>query len=205
MLLLSTAYLPPISYVAACFKVEGLVVEQFETYTKQTCRNRCMIGGPNGKQTLSIPVKKVYGNHTKVKDVLLSDSSAWQKIHWRSVETAYNNSPFFLYYKDLFEPFFLKRFDSLVEFNTSILRIVFNALGVEKTIGFTDLYEKTPALFLDKRSAMIGKNTQISLPTYIQCFSERFGFLSNLSIIDLIFNLGPEAKDYLNKIAKDVN
>jgi len=181
-----------------------IVVERFETYTKQTCRNRCIIYGPNGKQPLSIPVKKVDGNHTMVKDVKLSDSSAWQNIHWRSIETAYNNSPFFLYYRDRFESFFLKRFDSLIELNTSILEVVFTALGVEKPIRFTDHYEKTPVLVTDQRSAMIGKNSQISLPPYTQCFSEKFGFLSDLSIIDLIFNLGPESQNYLVKIAGDI-
>jgi len=196
-LLLSTAYFPPISYVAASLQAEEIVIEQFETYTKQTCRNRCMICGPNGKQVLSIPVIRVDGNHTKVKDVRISTHSQWQKNHWRSIETAYNNSPFFLYYRDLFEPFFLKKFDSLVEFNTSILKSVFSAIGEERPVAFTDEYEILPADLTDQRSRLIGKNSKLQFPLYIQCFSEKFGFLSDLSILDLIFNLGPETNQYL--------
>jgi hypothetical protein len=156
-----------------------------------------MIYGPNGKQALSIPVIKVNGNHTMVKDVQLDNSSRWQQIHWRSVETAYNNSPFFLYYKDLFEPFFRKRFESILEFNTRILEVLLHIFQTDTIIGYTNSYEKNPLGVTDQRSSWIGKDQQNNFPPYIQCFSGKFGFLSDLSILDLIFNLGPEGNTYL--------
>jgi hypothetical protein len=198
-ILVSTSYLPPISIISACLGSEKVIIEGFETYTKQTCRNHCVIYGPNGPQILSIPVYKVYGNHTMVKDIQISYSSPWQKIHWRSIETAYNNSPFFLYYRDHFEPFYRKRIENLLEFNTELLKVIFNLLGLEKKIGFTDHYMSQPEEMTNKRSLVNKKmnSSKTSFPEYQQTFNPKFGFLPNLSVIDLLFNLGPEAADYL--------
>jgi hypothetical protein len=182
----STAYLPPVSYIAECLRAEEIVIEIWETYRKQTIRNHCNIYGPNGRQKLSIPVIKVHGNHTLTKDIRISCLQNWQQIHWRSIETAYNNSPFFLYYRDYFEPFYLKKFDFLLDFNAKLLEIIFMILRIEKQIGFTDHYENR----MEDRPSYI-------FPPYTQVFSPKSGFLSNLSIIDLIFNLGPDANDYL--------
>jgi len=202
-ILLSTSYIPPISIISACLGSEKVIIEGFETYTKQTCRNHCVIYGPNGPQILSIPVYKVYGNHTMVKDIQISYTNPWQKIHWRSIETAYNNSPFFLYYRDHFEPFYRKRFDLLLELNTELLKVIFKILGSEKEIELTDHYSKQPNDLLDKRNLVRRKMdfSKISFPEYQQPFIPKFGFLPNLSVIDLIFNLGPEASDYIRASA----
>ena len=104
-LLIATSYLPPALYMAETAKADEIIIEAFETYTKQTCRNHCLIYGPNGRQTLSIPVIKVNGNHTITKDIRISTHQPWQKIHWRSIKTAYSNSPFFLFYQDYLSPF----------------------------------------------------------------------------------------------------
>jgi hypothetical protein len=184
--LLPTAYLPSITYIAECLRSEEIVIEIFETYTKQTIRNHCNIYGPNGRQKLSIPVVKVHGNHTLTKDVRILYLQNWQSIHWRSIETAYNNSPFFLYYRDYFEPFYSKRFDFLLDFNTKLLEIIFMILRVEKGIGFTDHFENR-----------LNDYHKFIFTPYTQVFSPKSGFLSNLSIIDLLFNLGPEALGYL--------
>jgi hypothetical protein len=165
---------------------ERITIEAFETYKKQTCRNHCDIYGPNGKQRLSIPVIKVNGNHTLTKDVRISYTQAWQKVHWRSIETAYNNSPFFLFYRDHLEPFFFKKFDFLLDFNTKLLEVLFNIFRIEKQIDLTDHYEKPPVIPFN-----------LIFPSYIQVFSEKSGFQPNLSAIDLLFNLGPEAGEYL--------
>ncbi len=98
--LLTTAYFPPVGYMAEVLRADTVVIEVHETYPKQTCRNHCVIQGPNGRQTLSIPVTRINGNHTKTRDILISTHEPWQKTHWRSIQTAYNNSPFFLYYLD---------------------------------------------------------------------------------------------------------
>jgi hypothetical protein len=184
--LLPTAYLPSIIYIAECLRNDEIVIEIFETYTKQTIRNHCSIYGPNGRQKLSIPVVKVHGNHTLTKDIRLSSDHNWQPIHWRSIETAYNNSPFFLYYRDYFEPFYSKRFDFLLDFNTKLLEIIFMILRLEKEIEFTDHFENR-----------LNDYHKFIFTPYTQVFSPKSGFLSNLSIIDLIFNLGPEALEYL--------
>ena len=197
-ILLSTAYLPPISYLSAYVLSEKIIIERFETYTKQTCRNRCNIYGPNGIQILSIPVRKIYGNHTLVKDIRITYTLPWQKIHWKSIETAYNNSPFFLYYRDYFEPFYTRKCNFLIDLNTDLLEIIFNILGIKREIVFTDQYKKVPSI-TDLRNKLVQKKPSAiySYPEYVQPFREKSGFIPDLSIIDLLFNLGPETIDYL--------
>jgi len=201
-ILLTTSYLPPVSIISALFGSERIVIEGFETYTKQTCRNHCFIYGPNGPQLLSIPVFKVFGNHTMVKDIQISYNNHWQKIHWRSIETAYNNSPFFLYYRDQLEPFYRKRIDLLLDFNTELLKVLLGILGLDKKIEYTGHYIKQPEKLLDLRGLDKRKSqfSNILYPEYQQTFHPKFGFLPDLSIIDLIFNLGPEALDYLGAL-----
>jgi hypothetical protein len=198
-ILLTTAYLPPISWIARCLHSEKVFIEQFETYLKQTTRNRCRIYGPNGLQTLSIPVIRVNGNHTMTKDIRIVTSSPWQRLHWRSIETAYNNSPFFLYYKDEFEKVFEKHFDFLLDLNTTLLLVILGILRIEKKIGFTEDYLKIQAGTDDQRESSKRKRaaSEDSFPPYTQVFSPKHGFIADLSIIDLIFNLGPRATGYL--------
>lgn len=196
--LISTAYLPPISYFSGCVHKEPVLIERFEAYPKQTFRNRCRIYGPNGMQTLSIPVIKINGNHTLTKDIRIAASTPWQRLHWRSIETAYNNSPFFLYYKDELENVFRKKFDFLLDLNTTLLMILFSILGIEKKIGFTDHFLKIPEDITDYRESS-QKKKEIStkqFPPYTQVFSPKHGFIPDLSVIDLIFNLGPESGDF---------
>jgi hypothetical protein len=187
-ILLPTAYLPPITYLVECLHSVRVSIEAFETYKKQTCRNHCEIYGPNGRQKLSVPVIKVNGNHTLTKDIRISYCQDWQKIHWRSIETAYNNSPFFLYYREHLEPFYIKKFDFLLDFNTGLLEVIFLIFRIEKEINFTDHFEKLSA----------DHNTFL-FQHYTQVFENRSGFLPDLSIIDLIFNLGPDAAEYIDK------
>lgn len=198
-LLISTAYLPPVSYVAACLHEGDIRIEMHETYPKQTICNHCLIFGPNGKQVLSIPVTKTEGNHTKTRDVRLSDTMSWQKMHWRSIQTAYSNSPFFLYYSDYFAPFFEKKFEFLVDFNTSLLETLFHILKMEKTISGTASFEKVVTGMKDLRFTFGKKNSLpgFAFPEYTQVFSGKHGFLPDLSILDLVFNLGPEARSFL--------
>ncbi len=197
--LLSTAYLPPISYIYKCVHSQQIIIEQFENYLKQTYRNHCHIYGPNGLQLLSVPVHKVYGNHTLIKDIRIVTSVPWQQLHLRSIETAYNNSPFFLYYKDEFIKVLKKRFEFLLDLNTHFLSIIFNILNIDKSIGFTEQFLRTPEGIEDHRELMKQKETNYhgAFPPYPQVFNLKHGFIADLSIIDLIFNLGPEAIDFL--------
>jgi hypothetical protein len=199
--LLSTAYLPPISCIAACVHPEVIRIELHETYPKQTFRNHCVILGPNGKQVLSVPVIKTNGNRTQTKDVRISGSIPWQRLHWRSIATAYSNSPYFLYYQDYFLPVYEKRFESLTELNEEFLGILFRILKLRKKVTHTHQFlngegESDLRFHWMKRSPL----PPAAFPEYTQVFSSRHGFMPDLSIIDLIFNLGPEAMSYLENL-----
>jgi WbqC-like protein family len=202
-LLISTAYLPPVSYVSACLHADEICIEVQETYTKQTFRNHCLICGPNGKQQLSIPVVKVDGNHTKTKDIRLSGTIPWQKMHWRSIRTAYSNSPFFLYYSDYFLGFFEKKQEFLVDFNHSLLDVIFGILKTQKSVTVTEEFSKEPAGKSDMRGywGKSQRDESLLFPAYTQVFSHKHEFVPDASIIDLIFNLGPEARFYLENLS----
>jgi hypothetical protein len=201
-ILLPAAYLPPVSYVALCLHSERIRIESLETYPKQTLRNHCIICGPNGRQLLSVPVEKPDGNRTKTRDVRISRLVPWQRHHWRSIETAYSNSPFFLYYQDHFEPIFVKDYEFLTEMTTEILETVLRILKQEKSIEGTTAYEKEVAGSLDLRKRWVKRDSfpGVIFPEYTQVFSFRNGFLPDASILDLIFNLGPESLQYLEEL-----
>ncbi len=116
-ILLSTAYLPPVEYMALLLKYGNAIIEKEETYPKQTYRNRCSILTANGILNLSIPVSKPNGNNTKTKDISIINSSTWYTNHWRAMSSAYSGSPFFLYYKDYLQKFFIGKYDNLLEYN----------------------------------------------------------------------------------------
>jgi len=196
-LVIATSYLPPVQYLLEVVHSGGAVIDAYETYTKQTCRNRCYIYGPNGKQTLTVPVIKPFGNHTMTKDIRVSDALPWQKLHWRSIETAYNNSPFFLYYQDRFIPLFEQRFDYLMELNNALLEVIFKSLHVSVPLSVSGEFNLESRD--NKRNQLVSKKGEFQNPEYPQTFAPKHGFIPNLSIIDLIFNLGPEAGEYLQK------
>ena len=178
-------------------------VENHEHYIKQTYRNRCSIATANGPLNLVIPVIKVNGNHTRMCDVEISFSEKWQLIHWRAIEAAYNNAPFFLYYKSEFESFYTRPFKSLVEFNAKLLETVLTMLRVNKVIHHTSNYiESTDIETADFRQTIQPKSKQeMIFPPYTQVFSDRSGFIPDLSVVDLLFNLGPEANGYLEALS----
>lgn len=192
-LLLPTAYLPPISYMANCAAADEILIEGWETYPKQTIRNHCEIYGPNGRLRLTVPVNRPYGNHTKTKDVRITSDLPWQKIHWRSFEAAYNKSPFFLYYKDYLLPFYEKDFGYLLDFNLQLLETLLQAIRLDKTLTLTTSYEAAIPGITDIRLPASG----IRNPEYYQVFADRHGCLRDLSIVDLLFNVGPEINKYL--------
>jgi hypothetical protein len=198
-ILVETAYLPPIIYMAEVMLAEVVVIELYETYQKQTFRNHCAIYGPNGKQILTIPVVKVNGNRTLTKDIRISDHEPWQKNHWRSIKTAYSNSPFFLFYQDLFAPFYEKKFNFLIDLNLELLQALLRIMKVERAVHMNGSYEKHPVGLTDLRGTLVQKSTgsHVNYPHYTQVFEPRHGFISGLSVIDVIFNLGPEVKDYI--------
>ena len=204
-ILLSTAYLPPVLYFAHIAKARTVYLEKKETYIKQTYRNRCEIYSANGKLRLSIPVIRVNGNHTKTNDILISHRENWPSEHWRALESAYNSSPYFLYYKDALVPYFNDRATSLFEYNTRLLNTILELLELYPEIRFTETYSQADDDLVDLRNTIspdisVGKD---HFPEYQQVFSEKSGFLHNLSILDLLFNEGPGALEYLNSVKRE--
>lgn len=204
--LLAVAYLPSIEYMAMLLKHGGAVIDIHETYPKQTYRNRCHIASSGGLLALVVPVLKPNGNHTKTGEIEISYHLPWNRTHWRSIEAAYNSSPFFLYYRDAFESLYNSRFVSLVEMNTAFLNSILSLMKINIPIKFSDSYYFSTPGEVDLRIAVHPKKKPVyctlsGFPEYTQVFGEENGFIPNLSIIDLLFNLGPDAKDYLEKLS----
>ena len=203
--LFSTAYFPPISYVAAMLDKPVVLVEQYETFPKQTYRNRAVVATANGLLPLSVPVIRTNGNHTYTKDMDICYNENWAAKHWRAIESAYNSSPYFLYYKDDVEAILNKKHRTLLELNMDILAFVFKKLKVTKEIILsTDFVTAGAGADIeDYRNRFSPKNKEIiQLPPYDQVFEDRYGFQQDLSILDLLFNMGPDSLGYLKEVAK---
>lgn len=204
-ILLSAAYFPPVSWMAVAIQNPLLMIEQHETYPKQTFRNRCYISTASGVQGLSVPVKRIQGNHSKTKDIIIDNNLNWQQLHWRSITTAYNKSPYFLYYRDIIETIIMHRHKTLLELDIEIITNLINILRIKpKQLELSQTYEKV-SLHKDLRNAFNPKNDPFQLiigefPRYIQVFEEKTGFLPDLSILDLLFNLGPDTTSYLSAL-----
>ena len=197
MTLFTTAYFPSISYMARFLAEDAPVIEVFETYHKQTYRNRCRVMTANGVESLSVPVIKVNGNHTMTKDMAISPIEPWQHIHSRCLESAYKAAPYFDHYYEYLRPIFEGHFERLVDLNDAALKAVLKMLKVNKEIVHTTDYVKE--LDNDFREAFSPKakvNPEL-FPKYYQVFSNKYPFSPDLSILDLIFNEGPESFSYL--------
>lgn len=202
--LFSTAYFPPVSYVAALLQSNSIVVEQYETFPKQTYRNRTVVATANGLLALTVPVVRTNGNHTYTKDMAICYNENWALKHWRAIESAYNSSPYFLYYKDEVEVILNKQHATLIELNMDILAFVVKKLKVKKEVILSDDYiSQIGEGTIDYRNHFSPKNKELlSLPEYDQVFEDRYGFQSDISILDLIFNLGPDSLGYLKEVMK---
>ncbi len=206
-ILLSSAYLGPVQYFTKIIGYPSVFIEYWESYLKQSYRNRTVILTANGALQLTLPI--VNGPRAKgpLKEQQLSDEYPWQQIHWRGIVSAYNNSPFFEFYADDLAPFFhQKRWKFLIDFNHEIQQVVLNALNIKTQINYTAEYfppGNVPAQLDDLRYTLHPKpqrhadDLNFVANPYIQVFHEKFGFVPNLSILDLLFNEGPETINYL--------
>lgn len=192
-------YLPSVWWFSQYLKHKHVLIERHENFVKSTGRNRCAIAGANGKQLLTIPLTGGRDHHQLYTQVNISYAADWQKNHWQSIVSAYGSTPYFEHYGYRLQPFYEKQFSSLFDFNLQLLTNVLKMLKVEREILFTDSYQKTPAGLTDLRT--IKKNDgEIFTPPYYQIFADKNTFIPNLSIIDLIFHKGPEAREYLMKM-----
>lgn len=198
--LLSTAYFPPVFYFSQIVQSSQVTIEKEENFHKQTYRNRCVILGANGPLSLTVPVVHD-APKINISSLNISYHSQWQLIHLRAIESAYRNSPFYEYYIDDFVPFFKRRHDTLFDFNLHILKVCLDLIGHKVVPEFTSDFEKETNK-RDLRFTISPKKeiTGYVFPEYHQVFMDKFGFIANLSILDLIFNVGPESLDYLRSI-----
>ena len=194
--LLPSAYLAPSSYYALLINYPNSIIEQYEYFTKQTIRNRCSIDSANGPLILSIPKVRKSSSKTLMKDIQICYTEPWQKIHWNAIKSSYNSSPFFEYYMDEFSILYHDKEKYLLDLNLKAHQLILKFLQIENSVNLSTNYIRESEC-KDLRQDLFKINQEIK---YDQVFSTKNGFEKDLSIIDLIFNLGPESNNYLKKI-----
>lgn len=192
----STAYLAPVEYYILLSDADKILLEQHDFFVKQTYRNRCTIATANGVMDLIIPVEKSASNKTLIKDIRISDHGNWKINHWKAILSAYQSSPFFEYYADDLVYCYEKQWNFLWDFNIALQEKMLMLLDIHPEINLTDKYEADyHNEYIDLREAIHPKKENVitDLHSYYQVFSQKFGFQKNLSIIDLLFNMGNES------------
>lgn len=196
-IILSTAYLAPVSWYVCLARSSRAVIDGGEHYVKQTWRNRCRILMPDGPQDLVIPLEQA-SSHAPIRDIRISEHGQWRHHHWNALRTAYGKSPFFEYYADDFAPFYEQRHEYLLDYNEGLRQLVCSLLDIDNPVTVSgDYVEAAASGAADYRSFITPKCPTdvvpgMSLRPYYQVFSHRQSFQSNLSIVDLLFNMGPE-------------
>lgn len=208
-MIISSAYLAPIQYYAHLYAADRVIEDRGEHFVKQTYRNRCYIATPSGAQPLTIPVVRDGAGHTPMRDVRISDHGNWRHLHWTALVSAYDSSPYFEYYADDFRPLYEKDYHFLVDFNEALRNTVLDLLSLERDITVANDYIAQPTIDQcpDLRALISPKvpterDECFMAQTYYQVFSDRTGFLPNLSIVDLLFNMGPESRLVLHDSLK---
>ena len=209
--ILATTYFGPVQWYQKLNRFDGVLMEQHEHFLKQTYRNRCVIATTQGVQALTVPVEAPVGegvslSKTEIKDVRISNHGKWRTEHWNALQSAYGESPFFEFYEDDIRPFFENRWEFLLDFNMAITEKMCELLDIHPHIELTSSYQNSLPIGegwgeTDFRTIIHPKHPQedsdFSPKPYYQVYKERFGFLPNLSILDLLFNMGNEAVFYL--------
>jgi hypothetical protein len=209
--MLTTAYFPPVEYFIMAVGSGRVLIEKHENYTKQSYRNRCNILSANGILPLVIPVKRYRGKKTVIKDVRPDNHYNWQKLHMISIRSAYRSAPFYEFYIDDIMPFFTTPYESLLYLNTAIFKKMLELLNISISREYTRSYSKYPHPgFIDGRETIHPKKInplfakKPGYPEYSQVFGDRWGYVPGLSILDLLFNTGPDARGFLKDAASEI-
>lgn len=197
-LLLSTAYFAPVHYYARMIRHDAVYIEKYENFLKQTYRNRCVILGGNGTVPLIVPVEKGRGPKILIKDIKIAYDMDWQRNQWNTLFSAYNSSPYFEFYEDDLRPLFTEKTKFLFDLNMKINELMTELIEIEIPVFETDDFEAVPEGSLNLREAISPKvkdnpDKAYKPAAYTQVFEEKFPFIPNLSILDLLFNEGPNS------------
>jgi hypothetical protein len=215
--LLQTTYFGPVQWYQKLKRYDHCVIEQYDSYQKQTYRNRCVIATANGLQALTVPVdhSPLTIDHVQCKDLRISDHNQWRRVHWNALQSAYSESPFFEYYADDIRPFFEQKYVFLIDFNEAIRQKMCELLDIDTSVSYSSGFMVQDSGFRvhgsgfmvqgsgfrDFREVIHAKHPQddpeFQPRSYWQVFQHRYGFQPNLSILDLLFCMGPEAVFYL--------
>ena len=199
MTLLYPTYFPNIASYMVMMHSNELVFEVQDSYQKQTYRNRCYIYGANGKLGLNIPIHYSQKNRQNTDQIKIDNSSNWQSIHWKSIESAYKTSPFFEFYEDEFLTLFNTPKEFLTAFNFECIEVINRCLNLEFAYSKSNQFSKSFSDFDYRFLVNARKETPIKNTPYIQVFQDKNGFITNLSVLDLLFNEGPNAVTYLKQ------
>lgn len=191
-------YLPPIEFYRQLIdnKDKNVILEKHEHFPKQTYRNRATIYGPNGKLNLIIPVVKGAKEHTQLKDVKISYDEDWQRLHWLSIQTSYRSSAYFEFYEDDFAPFYENKYTYLFDYNLELFDMLKKHLKLKVDFDFSESYIKNYDLDFRESISPKKESTYVAKP-YYQVFEDKYNFMPNLSIVDLLFSQGPQALQYI--------
>ncbi len=202
-ILIETQIFPPIETVSYCINKKAVIFEAHENYQKRSFRNRYQIGSHQGLLNLSVPLVKGKNNQQPILEVKISYDLNWPTIHWKALQSSYGKSAFFIYYKELIEAVLFSECTYLFDLNLKTWRFIESALQLHWEILLTEEYQlKAGHGIQDLRSRRKFSNSRMfTIPEYYQVFSASTGFLPNLSILDLIFHLGPEAYSYLHSLS----
>ena len=199
-MIFQSVYNGPLQYFARIIREEEIFIERLDHYIKQTYRNRCKILGANGPLSLSIPVTNISGEKTLMKDVKIDYAVPWQKNHWKSIESAYASSPFFEFVMDDFVIFYEKQTSFLIDLNHSLLEAALSILNVDCRISYSEEFssiDSDPEFIIHPKKDFRKYDPIFQPETYNQVFIEKHSFVPNLSILDLLFNEGSNAKTIL--------
>ena len=197
--ILSSLYLAPVEYYSYLFRSEFIVIEINDNYQKQSYRNRCALAGANGPLSISIPIVKPDKDNSKMKDIRIADHGNWRHLHWNAILSAYNSTPYFQYFEDDFRPFYERKIEFIHDFNEELRQLICRFIGINKDVRYTETYiNEEIEGYIDLREKIHPKKeSDFKTEPYYQIFASKYGFINNLSILDLLFNMGNEARLHL--------